>query len=117
MAHGTASRSDPLDSAIVLSPPPDNPDNFKLYARDIMRYPLHARLVTISACYGSGLRAYAGEGLVGLSWAFLRAGAHNVIGALWEVNDASTPLLMDHLYGDLEPAAVLTQPCARRSCH
>jgi len=62
-----------------------------------MRDPLHARLVTISACYGSGSRAYAGEGLVGLSWAFLRAGAHNVIGALWEVNDASTPLLMDRL--------------------
>jgi CHAT domain-containing protein len=102
VAHGTASRSDPLDSAIVLSPPPGDPDDFKLYARDIMRYPLHARLVTISACYGSGLRSYAGEGLVGLSWAFLRAGAHNVIGALWEVNDASTPLLMDRLYGDLE---------------
>jgi CHAT domain-containing protein len=102
VAHGTASRLDPLDSAVVLSPPPQHPENFKLYARDIMRYPLHARLVTISACYGSGLRAYAGEGLVGLSWAFLRAGAHNVIGALWEVNDASTPLLMDRLYRELE---------------
>ena len=102
VAHGTASRLEPLDSAVVLSPPPQHPESFKLYARDIMRYPLHARLVTISACYGSGLRAYAGEGLVGLSWAFLRAGSHNVIGALWEVNDASTPLLMDRLYGELE---------------
>jgi CHAT domain-containing protein len=102
VAHGMASRLDPLDSAVVLSPPPGNPDNFKLYARDIMRDPLHARLVTISSCYGSGSRAYAGEGLVGLSWAFLRAGAHNVIGALWEVNDASTPLLMDRLYAGLE---------------
>jgi CHAT domain-containing protein len=101
VAHGTASRLSPLDSAVVLSPSPENPDSFKLYARDIMRYPLHARLVTISACYGSGLRAYAGEGLVGLSWAFLRAGSHNVIGALWEANDASTPLLMDRLYGEL----------------
>ncbi len=102
VAHGTASRLDPLDSAVVLSPSSANPENFKLYARDIMRDPLHAKLVTISACYGSGLRAYAGEGLVGLSWAFLRAGAHNVIGALWEVNDASTPLLMDRLYAELE---------------
>jgi CHAT domain-containing protein len=102
VAHGTASRLDPLDSAVVLSPPAQHPDSFKLYARDIMRYPLHARLVTISACYGSGLRAFAGEGLVGLSWAFLRAGSHNVIGALWEVNDASTPMLMDRLYGELE---------------
>jgi len=102
VAHGTASLLDPLDSAVVLSPPPQDPENFKLYARDIMRYPLHARLVTISACYGSGLRAYAGEGLVGLSWAFLRAGSHNVIGALWEINDAYTPLLMDRLYAELQ---------------
>jgi CHAT domain-containing protein len=101
VAHGTASELSPLDSAVVLSPPPGDPDNFKLYAREIMRFPLHARLVTISACYGSGSRAYAGEGLVGLSWAFLRAGSHNVIGALWEVNDASTPMLMDRLYGEL----------------
>jgi CHAT domain-containing protein len=102
VAHGTASQLSPLDSAVILSPPPGDPAGFKLYARDIMRCPLHAELVTISACYGSGLRAYAGEGMVGLSWAFLRAGAHNVIGALWAVNDASTPLLMDRLYGELE---------------
>jgi CHAT domain-containing protein len=101
VAHGTASELSPLDSAVVLSAPPGNPDDFKLYAREIMRSPLHAKLVTISSCYGSGLRSYAGEGLVGLSWAFLRAGSHNVIGALWEVNDASTPLLMDRLYGEL----------------
>jgi CHAT domain-containing protein len=101
VAHGTASQLSPLDSAVVLSPSPGNPDNFKLYAREIMRSPLHAKLVTISSCYGSGLRSYAGEGLVGLSWAFLRAGSHNVIGALWAVSDASTPLLMDRLYGEL----------------
>jgi CHAT domain-containing protein len=39
---------------------------------------------------------------VGLSWAFLRAGAHNAIGALWEASDAATPLLMDRLYGGIE---------------
>ena len=102
VAHGTASRLSPLDSAVVLSASPGHPDAFKLYARDIVHQPLHARLVTISACYGSGLRAYAGEGLVGLSWAFLRAGSHNVIGALWEANDASTPLLMDRLYSEIQ---------------
>jgi CHAT domain-containing protein/Tfp pilus assembly protein PilF len=102
VAHGTASRLSPLDSAVVLSAEPQHPDNFKLYARDIVRHPLHAELVTISTCYGSGQRAYAGEGLVGLSWAFLRAGSHNVIGALWEANDASTPILMDKLYTGLD---------------
>jgi CHAT domain-containing protein len=102
VAHGTASLTSPLDSAIVLSRSSAQEDSFKLYARDIIHHPLHAELVTISTCYGAGSRAYSGEGLVGLSWAFLRAGAHNVIGALWEVSDISTPQLMNELYGQLD---------------
>ena len=102
VAHGTASRISPLDSAIVLSKAGALDDSFKLYARDIIHHPLQAQLVTISTCYGAGSRAYSGEGLVGLSWAFLRAGAHNVVGALWEVSDVSTPQLMDEFYGELE---------------
>jgi CHAT domain-containing protein len=120
VAHGTASRLSPLDSAIVLSkmtsskttlsntsvsklatPEIAADDAFKLYARDIIGHPLRADLVTISACYGAGERAYSGEGLVGLSWAFLRAGAHNVIAALWEATDASTEQLMDKFYDEL----------------
>jgi CHAT domain-containing protein len=107
VAHATASRTDPLDSAIILSGSTfsgvkANEDSFKLYARDIVQHPIDARLVTISACYGSGTRSFTGEGLVGLSWAFLRAGAHSVIGALWEVSDDSTPQLMDTLYQGIE---------------
>lgn len=102
VAHGTASRLSPLDSAIVLSPSPERPEDFKLYARDIVKQPLNASLVTISTCYGSGARTYAGEGLVGLAWVFLRAGSHNVIAALWQADDASTPLLMDQLYAELQ---------------
>ena len=113
VTHGVASRTDPLDSAIILSNAGTADDSFKLYARDIIQHPIHARLVTISACYGSGTRSYAGEGLVGLSWAFLRAGAHNVIGALWEVSDDSTPRLMSALYQGLDdglpPSAALRQ--------
>jgi CHAT domain-containing protein len=101
VAHGMASTLRPLDSAIVLSPPSGDPNHFKLYARDIIAQPLNARLVTISACYGNGVRNYAGEGMVGLTWAFLRAGAHQVIGTLWEVSDSSTPQLMDQMYRGL----------------
>ncbi len=97
VSHAVASELVPLDSAVILSPH-GAPDSAKLYARDILSKPLHADLVTISACQGSGVRAYAGEGLVGLAWAFLRAGSRNVIGALWDVSDASTPELMQHLY-------------------
>ena len=98
VAHGTASRSSPLDSAVILT---KGEGSYKLYARDIVKQPLHADLVTISACYGAGARAYSGEGLVGLTWAFLRAGAREVIAALWEVNDNSTPQIMDGLYSEL----------------
>ncbi len=101
VSHAIADHTDPLDSAIVLSKSPSDGNSFKLYARDIIQHPIGARLVTISACYGSGTRFYAGEGLVGLSWAFLRAGAQRVIGALWEVSDDSTPRLMDGLYSNL----------------
>ena len=108
VTHGTASVTHPLESAVVLS---KEGDSYKLYARDIVQHHLNANLVTISACDTSGKRNISGEGLVGLSWAFLRAGAHNVIGALWEVSDASTPQLMDTLYGELsqgkDPATAL----------
>lgn len=113
VAHGVASRTEPLDSAIILSRTTAAEDSFKLHAREIIQHPIDARLVTISACYGGGTRSYAGEGLVGLSWAFLRAGAHNVIGALWEASDDSTPLLMDSMYQGIEngmaPSAALRQ--------
>lgn len=98
VAYGTASHARPLESGVILS---KEGDFYKLYARDIVQHHLNANLVTISACNASGSRAYSGEGLVGLSWAFLRAGAHNVIASLWEVSDSSTPQLMDSLYGEL----------------
>jgi CHAT domain-containing protein len=108
VTHGTASVTRPLESAVILS---KEGDSYKLYAREIVKHPLTAQLVTISACEGAGRRAYSGEGLIGLSWAFLRAGAHNVVGALWEVSDSSTPQFMDTFYGELakgkDPASAL----------
>jgi CHAT domain-containing protein len=105
VAHGTASRLSPLDSAIVLSKGASETDSFKLYARDIVPHHLRAELVTISSCNSAGERAYTGEGLVGLAWAFLRAGAHNVIAGLWEVSDAPTEQLMDRFYDELDKEA------------
>jgi CHAT domain-containing protein len=108
VTHGTASITRPLDSAVILS---KSGDSYKLYARDILQHPLSAELVTISACEGAGGRAYSGEGLIGLSWAFLRAGAHNVVGALWEVNDSAAPQIMDTFYSEMskgkDPASAL----------
>jgi len=98
VTHGTASLTSPLDSAIILSP--DTDKTYKLYARKIVEIPIKADLVTVSACYGAGQRVY-GEGLVGLAWAFMRAGAHQVIAGLWEVDDRFTPQLMGRFYSEL----------------
>jgi CHAT domain-containing protein/Tfp pilus assembly protein PilF len=109
VAHGKANQLSPLDSEIELSRDSAQDDSFKLYAREIVDYskknPLQAELVTISACYSAGENSYSSEGLVGLSWAFIRAGAHNVAAALWEVSDASTLQLMDKFYDELEKGA------------
>jgi CHAT domain-containing protein/predicted negative regulator of RcsB-dependent stress response len=97
-AHAEANTQSPLDSAVILSGPPDR---CKLFARDVMSVPLTAELVTISACRSAGAKTYAGEGPVGFAWAFLRAGARNVIAGLWDVNDRSTAQLMSRLYGEI----------------
>ncbi|HSU59451.1 MAG TPA: CHAT domain-containing protein [Bryobacteraceae bacterium] len=98
-AHADANEQRPLDSAIILSP---EHNAWKLYARDVADIPLHADLVTISACRGAGARALSGEGLVGFAWAFFQAGARNVVTSLWDVSDRSTADLMDKFYGNIE---------------
>jgi CHAT domain-containing protein len=99
--HGTPDAIDPLQSAIILSSGKDG--NFKLLARDIVdgKARLNADLVTISACEGVGTQIQSLEGLLGLEWAFMRAGAHQVVAALWDQDDAVTPALMDDFYDQL----------------
>ncbi len=101
-AHATANRASPLDSALVLSP---EGSSYALTARQIMQVPLNATVVTLSSCRSAGARAYSGEGLVGLAWAFLEAGARNVVAGLWDVDDQSTSRLMSRMYGDLTRGA------------
>jgi len=100
----------PLDSAVILA---RDANGYKLFARDIVHHPIAARLVTISSCYGAGKRTYVGEGLVGLAWAFLHAGAQQVVAAVWDVSDAATPDLMDAMYAGMnagrDPATALRE--------
>ncbi|HEX6161506.1 MAG TPA: CHAT domain-containing protein [Thermoanaerobaculia bacterium] len=109
VAHGIAMRQKPLDSAVILGR--DKSNRYRLSAREIVGTELRAKLVTISSCYGAGSRTYGGEGLVGLAWAFLSAGADQVIAALWEVNDKATAELMQQMYAGIrqgrDPASAL----------
>jgi CHAT domain-containing protein len=94
-AHAEANREVPLDSAVILS---QSGENYKLYARDVIEIPIRASVVTISGCRSAGVRAYAGEGLIGFAWAFLQAGAQAVVAGLWDVSDSSTEPLMARFY-------------------
>jgi CHAT domain-containing protein len=94
-AHAEANVASPLDSAVVLS---RRGDVYKLYARDVIDTPIHADLVTLSACRSAGAREYAGEGLIGFAWAFLQAGARSVVAGLWDVSDKSSGPLMSCFY-------------------
>ena len=109
VAHGVAAPKRPLDSFIVLAP--DRAASYKLVARDVQNEKLNALLVTISSCEGVGKATYTGEGIVGLAWAFQRAGADQVIAALWNVSDAATATLMADMYDGIrkgrDPAMAL----------
>lgn len=93
--HAVTDPIDPLHSALLLT---RRDDGSAVSAAEVRQMPWRAELVTLSACRSAGARNYSGEGLVGLSWAFLEAGAHNVIAGLWDVNDRSTSRLMSDFY-------------------
>jgi CHAT domain-containing protein len=101
-AAAAAKRESALDSSVILSGPPDK---CRLVARDVLAVPLNAELVTVSACRSAGGKTYGGEGLVGFAWAFMKAGAGNVIAGLWDVNDRSTVQLMTGLYSQIAAGA------------
>ena len=98
-SHAVANYESPLDSAVILSPGGSDP--FKLYARDVMNHPIKAELVTLSACESAGTRSYSGEGLVGFAWAFLKAGARNVVASLWNADDAASAQIMGRMYAEM----------------
>ena len=110
VTHAVANYESPLDSAVILSP---GGDSFKLYAREVMSGHIHADLVTLSACESAGTRTYSGEGLVGFAWAFLQAGAHNVVAGLWRVDDASTAQLMRTMYAQIRKRQIAGGSVAR----
>jgi CHAT domain-containing protein len=59
-------------------------------------------LVVLSACQTGLGDLKSGEGVSGLRWAFLYAGARTLVTSLFEVPDTETRDLMKHFYGRLK---------------
>ena len=96
--------------ALVLSQTADlgGEDGF-LTMSEVLKLPLRADMVVLSACQTALGREVTGEGVVGLTRAFLYAGSRAAVVSLWPVDDASTAVFMARFYEHVKAG----QPPAR----
>jgi CHAT domain-containing protein len=114
--HGLLNSRRPERSGLVLSmvgPRGQTRDGF-LRLGDVQSLSLQADLVVLSACETALGKEVRGEGLVGLTRAFMAAGTPRVVSSLWQVDDHATAELMKRFYssllrGDLPAAAALRE--------
>jgi CHAT domain-containing protein/tetratricopeptide (TPR) repeat protein len=99
-AHAIVDTEHPEFSGIVLSMFHRNgsPADGVLWLHDIYRLHMPVSLVALSGCETADGKSIPGEGINGLSRAFLYAGAHSVIGTLWDAEDSSSSELMQSFY-------------------
>ena len=71
-------------------------------ASDVMNLPLRHALITLSACESGRSQILGGDEILGLSRAFLGAGAAALAVSLWLVEDKTTALLMADWYQRLQ---------------
>ncbi len=88
-----------VPGALALAP--DDQDDGLLTANEIFDQHLVAELVVLSAC-DTGRGRITGDGVIGLSRAFISAGTPSLVVSLWVVPDASTAELMITFYQKLQ---------------
>jgi CHAT domain-containing protein len=96
-----ANEVEPERSGLWLAAAPGSAGPGFVSVSDILALDLAAGLVTLSACETGLGRLERGEGVVGLTRAFMAAGARSVMVSLWKVNDYSTARLMERFYRGL----------------
>ncbi|MCD4656942.1 MAG: CHAT domain-containing protein, partial [Planctomycetes bacterium] len=96
--HGILSEENPAFSGLVLSTNPESKEDGFCYLIEIYNMKLKADLVVLSACQTGLGKIIKGEGIEGLSRAFMYAGAKRMVVSLWSVDDASTADFMNDFY-------------------
>jgi len=99
--HGYADPDYPEFSGLLTAGEGEKPYD-TLTAQEVYMWPLKARLVTLSACQTAMGKTVEGEGVMGLTRAFIFAGAQDVLCTLWPVADESTKALMTAFYENLK---------------
>lgn len=100
-SHGLIDETRPQFSALLLDPGDSKHEDGYLTMREVFDLKLNADLVVLSACKTGLGRRIRGEGLDGLSRAFIYAGTSRVLVSLWNVYDRSTSELMTAFYSNL----------------
>ena len=96
--HGVIREDDPMESYLALSRSGPGPgQDGLLTAQKVYGLELHSDLVFLSACR-SGLGQLSGDGINGLTRAFMYAGTPSVIASLWDVADETTNRLVTGFY-------------------
>jgi CHAT domain-containing protein len=93
-AHGVFDDHEPMSSHMLLASSRGTPQAGWLRAREIQAMQLEAELVVLSGCETGKGSFEDGEGLVGMSWATLAAGARGSLASAWRVEASSTTELM-----------------------
>ena len=98
--HGAINEHRPEFSSIVLARDSNSQEDGFLRAAEVLNLSVQADLVVLSACQTGLGKMVRGEGIVGLTRAFMYAGAPSLLVSLWNVSDASTAELMKEFYGN-----------------
>ena len=91
----------PSRSGVVLSLVNTGREDGVLRMSEIFNLELNAEVVVLSACQTGLGKLMQGEGMVGLTRAFMYAGTPRVVVSLWEVNDIATAEFMKAFYGQM----------------
>jgi CHAT domain-containing protein/tetratricopeptide (TPR) repeat protein len=97
--HGLVDELHPMDSSVVLAP--SGGDDGLLSVKDILELPsLKSKLIVLSACQ-TGRGQITGDGVIGLSRAFIIAGTPSILVSQWNVDDVMTEYQMGLLYDEM----------------
>jgi CHAT domain-containing protein len=104
--HGLVAPDHPLASSLMFGA--GSGEDGYLRVDEIFSLDLTADLVVLSGC-STGLGKLTGDGIVGLTRAFLYAGTPTVVVSQWNVSDRATSQLMDQFYSELGRGASKAQ--------
>ena len=92
--HGIMDEEHPMFSSLVFAACPDTGEFELLQAHEVFNLSLKAKLTTLSACEVGLGEIRDGEGVIGLSRAFIYAGVEKLVVSMWSVDDQATALLI-----------------------